>query len=115
MFNFLNSQKEISRLRTENENIKHNANIIISSIIRQHQLDIKYIYSHKIVIPEHIKTIIIDLYKSSSIIFDCPICMDNIIDLFITDCGHFYCFNCIKKIQKCSICNAVMRLPAQWH
>jgi formyltetrahydrofolate synthetase len=106
MFSFFNSQKEILRLKKENENIKHNANEIISSIIRQHQVDINYMYSHKIVIPKHIKMIVNDLYKTSTINYECSICMENIIDLCITDCGHFYCVDCIKQIQTCSICNS---------
>ena len=52
--------------------------------------------------------------------FDCPICMDNLIDKNPTStiCGHIFCADCIRisisTRQKCPICSKFLK-PEQTH
>ena len=56
--------------------------------------------------PQNILNELKDHYKSLRKTIECPICFDVIEmeNLNITLCGHKYCFNCLKKLDKCAIC-----------
>ena len=69
-------------------------------------------------IPEHIKTEMKEMAKALKKKWECPVCMDMIEDeaLEITNCGHYYCRDCLKSWQKackdrgdakwkCGMCN----------
>jgi len=49
-------------------------------------------------VPTHIKTMIDTMGKELHKKWDCPVCADFIPDgeLLITNCGHFFCKDCLK-------------------
>lgn len=69
-------------------------------------------------IPEHIKKEMKDMAKELKKKWECPVCLEMISDdeLEITNCGHYYCGECLRAWKKtcrdkgdikwkCSICN----------
>jgi hypothetical protein len=130
-YNSLKLKKELEELKNENENIKINANTLLVTILND--LDIlkeKYkmlkqkniilqeenknlllnnnnLQENKIKIPKYIQNIIKEFYLNSSLIYDCPLCFEDINseNLIISDCGHYYCSNCLIKLDKCLTCN----------
>lgn len=52
-------------------------------------------------IPTHIKKELKQMAKTLKKKWECPICMEFIQDgaLKITNCGHFYCAPCLKRLQ----------------
>lgn len=69
-------------------------------------------------VPEHIKTELKEMATALKKKWECPVCMDMIEDnaLEITNCGHFYCKECLvgwKQVcrdrgdskWKCGMCN----------
>jgi predicted nucleic acid-binding Zn ribbon protein len=60
-------------------------------------------------LPTHLVTeyqqMLNDLHKQ----IECPICMQVITELKITGCGHKYCAECFKRIDKCAICRKKIR------
>lgn len=73
-------------------------------------------------IPEHIKTELKEMAKAIRKKWECPVCLDMIDPapgagehpgtdktLEITNCGHYYCLQCLKNIKrqpepKCAVC-----------
>ncbi len=104
---------DIDRIKEKNQLLKQK-NINLKDEIKvfkeeneQLLLNLQNLQENKIKIPKYIQNVIKELYLKSDIIYDCPICFDEIINdnLIITDCGHFYCSNCFIKLDKCLTCN----------
>lgn len=57
-------------------------------------------------LPPHFTSWVEGLMKDLKQKIECPICMDIIEEgqLKITNCGHNYCSQCFKEIDKCAIC-----------
>jgi rubrerythrin len=55
-------------------------------------------------IPSHIKNQLTDMAKELKKKWECPICMDFIPDgeVEITNCGHFFCKDCLKNLKQVS-------------
>lgn len=53
-------------------------------------------------IPEHVKTTIKEMAAALKKKWECPICLDMIADehLEITNCGHYYCKECVESWKK---------------
>ena len=73
----------------------------------QHRVN-QYNLNHRMVgvdeLPQHLVDEIAGLNIELKKEISCPICFDIIENLKITGCGHKYCNECFKKIDKCSIC-----------
>ena len=52
-------------------------------------------------IPAHIKTVLLEMSAELKKKWSCPICLDIIPDgdLAITNCGHFYCSDCLDTLK----------------
>jgi hypothetical protein len=64
-------------------------------------LCLKYNYKDSIIINE---SIVLNNKLKYSIMDECPICFEDCSLVYYKCCAHFYCMNCIYKIQTCSIC-----------
>ncbi len=36
---------------------------------------------------------------------ECPICLNNLLQVTLSPCGHMLCFNCSQNIEKCHFCD----------
>ena len=109
-------KKEIKFLKSQNKILKsqksfawanyyktielhHNSKKIYATMIDQINNEVKEIPVH---IVNELQSMSVELKKE----LDCPICLNSIAvgKLKITGCGHKYCEDCYKEINKCAIC-----------
>jgi hypothetical protein len=40
---------------------------------------------------------------------ECPICMEEMAEVKMVSCGHYYCEKCFEKLDKCAICRVLIK------
>jgi hypothetical protein len=40
--------------------------------------------------------------------YQCTICKDNEFNV-VSECGHFYCSKCARKLEDCAICRSILK------
>ena len=108
--NNLRNRNEI--LEKENNDIKIHTNILVDSLLASVKiLETTLENNRHGYTQENIKNMIYDLYKTSSINYECIICFEYIEknNLKITDCGHYYCIKCYNILSECSNCKRKLK------
>jgi len=93
-----------------------------ASMAERHTTDYRHyqILRNKVVeeIPQHIRDCLLSMGAELKKTWDCPVCLEMIepANLEITNCGHFFCKDCIVKYKaehtddcKCPICRKPIR------
>lgn len=39
---------------------------------------------------------------------NCPICLEEYVDVIPKECVHYYCYNCYVQVEKCQICAGIL-------
>ncbi len=47
-----------------------------------------------------------NILRSTNISYTCPVCLQNQVDVFIQDCGHSMCSQCVSKAIQCFFCRS---------
>ena len=59
-------------------------------------------------IPQHIKDELNELYEKTNKKITCPICLEDLKQFELTNCGHKYCKECLSNListtKKCAVC-----------
>jgi hypothetical protein len=49
---------------------------------------------------------VFNILRSTNISYTCPVCLQNQVDVFIQDCGHSMCSQCVSKAIQCFFCRS---------
>jgi len=100
-----NKEKALSSLNNLDASIK----VILDSLKEEKTSTMKKML-RAVYFTKFVKETISDTSLKSLTIYACPVCLENQVDAFISDCGHTGCKKCLNDKGTCPVCRGPKKL-----